>query len=216
MKKGILVFVALLIVSVTQATNSKRVNTSFNNTISFVEKGIRFHVFLNGDFDFDRRRVRRRVGFNRIKIRYDYRGRIRRVGNALINYDVRGKVSRIGNIKMLYRRNRLIRVGNLKILYNRRGGVTFFGRVRYNDFYNNNYQYSQNVIYDFDSQFFYRRNFNNLYSQYREDNNFLYYKARQDDGNVKKGTVVKRKKRNNNIIDRKRKSETTVNTRSRD
>lgn len=202
MKRGILLLGALLMISTVNANNSvtptinNEIYNRYDEAISFVEKGILFRVYLDGDFDFDRRRFRNRRGINRIRIERDFRGRIRRVGNVFINYNIRGDVRRVGNIFMRYnRRGFLTRVGNLKIYYNRWGDPSFFGRVRYNDSFNNFYDgYYSGGIYGYSDPFFYRRDFRNNYRQFREDNNFYYYRARTNNGKIKKGDVIKRRK----------------------
>lgn len=167
----------------------------YDNAVTFVENGIRFHVFFNGDFKFDRGRSRNRRGNNRISIQRDYQGRVRRVGNVLISYNNRGDVRKIGSIYMQYSRGRLTRVGHLKIYYNRWGDATFYGRVRYNDYYYNNYnEFYSPYVYRYNDTFFYGNRFRNYYSQLREDDNFYYYKAEKDLGDIKKGTVIKRRK----------------------
>lgn len=194
--------VMLLMVSTAEASNTQispinnRVYNNFNDVITFVERGIRFRVYLTGEFDFDNRRLGNRRFNNRVRIDRDYRGRIRRVGNVAIQYNFRGDIRRIGSIFIQYnRRGLLSRVGNLKIYYNRWGDPTFYGRVRYNDYHFNNYDnYIGGGIYGYYDPFFYRRDFRNYYSQFREDNNFFYYRAKTTNGNIKKGDVIKRRK----------------------
>ena len=144
-------FISSIHISALNDFSSERNSFQRNNRngVTFVEGGIQFRVFLNGDFIFDRniRRTRNNRRSRRIRVERDYLRRVRRVGNVMINYNLRGDVRRIGNIRMQYRRGRLVRVGNLKIVYNRRGRVTFYGRVRYNDFYANNYD--NDFIYEF-------------------------------------------------------------------
>lgn len=165
-----------------------------NEPIAFVERGISFYVFQNGDFDFNTRpedsdgdyyyktagsraenNVNRRPQNYGIKIEHDSFGRVRRVGNTFINYDFSNRVSRIGTVYMRYNRFALTQVGGLRIVYNRRGQIVdVFGSVknRYNDNCNNvnqnNYSYSSgyqlNTNDDFD---------NNDYS----NNDYYYYKT---------------------------------------
>ena len=51
----------------------------FNEAVSFVERGIQFHVSLYGDFNFDTYNNRARRNQN-TRIFKDYRGRITKIG----------------------------------------------------------------------------------------------------------------------------------------
>lgn len=175
------------------------------DVVTFVERGIKFHVFLNGDFDYNTRyssstyydyngrRTRRTRG---IRIERDYRGRVKRVGNTFINYDYRGNVKRIGSIFIDYRHGQLVRVGNLKITYNRWGNPRFYGNVKHTNYYDNNYGYNSyyGSIWDYNDDFFYKREFRNNYRKYKEDADFYYYKAVPNAKIGKRSKVIKRKK----------------------
>jgi hypothetical protein len=146
--------------------NEKRSPVDFRNAdpIVFVERGVEFYIFADGQFDFNTRpsngemyyksgrrtsAVNRTYGRNAnvqdrnygVKIEHDNRGRVRRVGNVMINYDANDRVKRVGSVYMGYNRYALDRVGGLQIIYNRRGqivdmvGAVNGGRA---------YQYSQN------------------------------------------------------------------------
>ncbi|MGH1387555.1 hypothetical protein [Kordia sp.] len=158
MKNFYLLFVGLLLsVTTTQANvKSDQGNGSENGLtnryryaqpIKFVERGVEFFVFLNGEFDFNThpvnyRRGRRstanrtygaprvRTRGNRhntrnigVRVEHDYNGRVRRIGNLFINYDRFGRVKRIGSIYMRYhnRHGKLKQVGGLRLKYNYRG-----------------------------------------------------------------------------------------------
>lgn len=122
--------------------NYKGIRYNHAQSITFVQKGIQFFVYSNGEFDFQpigntiygRRNARRfnapgstfGVTFpNRINrlVRYDYWGNIDKVGRNHIFYNRRGKVKHIGNITMRYHRGRLVRVGNMSLFYNRLGQI---------------------------------------------------------------------------------------------
>lgn len=135
-------------------------NFSFEEPISFIERGIEFFVFPNGDFDFNTRpqdsqgdfyyrtagrkatgnsASRRAVNYG-VRIEHDSFGRVRRVGNTFINYDYNDRVYRIGSVYMRYNRFALSQIGGLKIIYNRRGEiVNTIGSVKrwYNTGYTN-------------------------------------------------------------------------------
>lgn len=145
--------------------NDRRYPVDFRNAdpIVFVERGVEFFIFPDGQFDFNTRpsngemyyKQNRSNAVNKtygkhanvqyrnygVKVEHDNRGRVRRVGNVMINYDANDRVKRVGSVYMAYNRYALDRVGGLQIIYNRRGQIVDFvgavngGRV---------YQYSQN------------------------------------------------------------------------
>jgi hypothetical protein len=177
-----------------QETRSFNVNVSTtrfsnNEPISFMEKGIEFFVFQNGDFDFNTRpndtqgsfffkSAGRRVTAKGsrptnygVLIEQDSFGRIRRVGNTFINYDINDRVTRIGTVFMKYDRFALTQVGNMRLIYNRFGDLvdtvgSIKGRTN-NGFTSTYYGTAQN---------YYSHNNYNDYS-YNDDNNYYYYKA---------------------------------------
>ncbi|WP_396168807.1 hypothetical protein [Flavobacterium sp.] len=130
-----------------------RTRFSFDEPISFTERGIEFFVFPNGDFDFntrpedshgdynyrlagkrtsaaERRNRNTPVNFG-VLIEHDSFGRVRRVGNTFINYDNQDRVSRIGTVYMRYNRFALTQVGGMQIVYNRRGEIVdMIGQVK--------------------------------------------------------------------------------------
>ena len=130
--------------------------------IVFVERGIEFYVFPNGEFDFNTVRTAtpnrpRRNSFNStfgapnvhnyygpsntgVRIEHDHLGRVRRIGNVFINYDAFGRIKRAGNVYMKYNSFALTQVGNLRIVYNRRGQIiSVYGTV---NGFNNGYVYN--------------------------------------------------------------------------
>lgn len=214
MKKGILLFLTmLLLVSTVEAKSGERTNyrTGYMSVynakpIQFTERGIKFYVFLDGEFDFNTRQNRhtnvdylhkssRRTRYRStrgIRIERDYRGKIRRIGNVFINYNRNGKVRRIGNVFVEYWHRHLSKVGQLRVIYNHFGDVRYVGKVKRG--YNNHYWSHGNTWeYDYDDDIFYSDNFHNDYESYDEDDDFLYYRAKE----LKKGkkeTLIKRKK----------------------
>lgn len=172
MKKITLVIAALLIgltsASATEHSsvmNGKKLEITkryrFVQPILFVERGVEFLIFPNGEFDFNteiinpyqdiiyrrsnskRNSINTTYGIktnNSIKysrfggtiIQHDRLGRVRRVGNVFINYDSAGRVKRVGSIYMKYRHGNLKQVGGLKIQYNRHGDmVALIGHVNH-------------------------------------------------------------------------------------
>jgi len=230
MKKGILIVLGMfLMTSNVEAKNDKsftknnEVHYSYEKAVSFVERGIEFHIFLNGDFDFNSKYQHTYVDYNGrrtkrtgIKIRRDFTGKIKQVGNVFINYDFRGNVSRIGNVFMQYRYGNLTKVGNLKISYNRWGKPMFFGHVKNNDFYYNDvgfdFHFNFGDIFDYNDAYFYRNDFRKNYFKIREDTNFYYYKAKPHAKIGKRSKILKRRKLATRTINKKTTNRISNNT----
>ena len=224
MKKGILLLAAILSFASVSAsninkyTNKNVVANRYNDAITFTEKNVKFHVFLNGDFDFNaHRRNAKYIDYNGvrikskrgIKIKYDYRGRIKRIGNTSINYDYRGNVKRIGRIHMNYKYGRLARVGNLKIKYDRWNNPIFIGNVKNYDYYNDiDININIGKIFNYNHAYFYKRDFKRNYRKYKEDSNYYYYRARPNAKIDKRSKVLKRRK--NKAYSKKRKHQTSA------
>lgn len=198
MKKGILLFVGLLFLGLNveaKATPKSVKNNGFENSyyasVSFVERGIHFDVFLNGDFDFEairrNRRYDRRYRQNRLRIRRNHRGQISSVGNVSIRYDLRGNVRRIGSVYIRYRRGRITNVGNLRVRYNRWGDPRFYGAVRHQ------YISSPDFVCDYNDAYFYGNEFRNNYRLFRQDANFYYYRAHKN-ARTSRNKILKRRK----------------------
>lgn len=186
MKKiTLLVATVLLVGNVVNATE-ERTRFSFEEPISFVERGVEFFVFPNGDFDFNTRpqdsegdyfyktagkrgakasTARGPVNYG-TRIEHDSFGRVRRVGNTFINYDNRDRVSRIGSVYMRYNRYALTQIGGMRIVYNRRGDIVdMIGSIK--GFRNQGYVYHNHYDYDYD----YAAN------DPRNEDDYYYYKA---------------------------------------
>lgn len=113
--------------------------------IKFVERGVKFLIFPNGEFDYTlirpvyRHRGYANVGLRapggrngyavnsphrRVQLRFDRFGRINRVGNVPVRYDQFGRVFRVGTVFMNYgRRGLLNQVGGLDVRYNKHGRI---------------------------------------------------------------------------------------------
>lgn len=193
MKKiTLLVATVLLVGNVANATEviktsaeERRTGYSFDEPISFVERGVEFFVFPNGDFDFNTRPqdsqgdyyyrtagkkgtatagARRPVNYGTL-IEHDSFGRVRRVGNTFINYDNRDRVSRIGTVYMRYNRTSLTQIGGMQIVYNRRGDiVNMYGSIKGG----RNQGYVIHSNYDNDDY---------AYTTPRNDDEYYYYKT---------------------------------------
>ena len=171
-------------------TNADVVTTRFNldEPISFIERGIEFFVFTNGDFDFNTRpddsngeyqyksAGRRNANVQKhnepinygVLIEQDSFGRVRRVGNTFINYDYNDRVTRIGSVYIKYNRFALAQVGGLKIIYNRYGEIVdTVGNVKGRRYQGYAYNYQHND---------YECNDTN-YPVTTNTNDYYYYKA---------------------------------------
>ena len=228
MKKGIYLLVSMLMmVSTLGAMESIKPahnvvdfdrNRYNDESIEFVERGIKFYIFLDGQFDFNTaqtaqvdyiyrngKRTVRNTAPRGTRIERDYQGRIRRVGNVFISYTYDGKIKKIGSVFVRYSQNRMNKVGNLKIVYNR-NRVRFIGTVKghYSPYYSNNWNsynsYSSYNNWDtweygyYDS-FFQNNDFYYNYESYDEDDDYYYYRSKNKNGKkVSDGKVIKRKK----------------------
>jgi hypothetical protein len=133
--------------------------------IVFIERGVEFFVFPDGQFDFNTRpstsgrdmyyKAARTSAVNKtygapsnfrngnygVKVEHDNFGRVRRIGNVMINYDANDRIKRVGSVYMTYNRYALEQVGGLQIIYNRRGEIVdMVGSVKGG----RAYQYNQN------------------------------------------------------------------------
>lgn len=139
-------FFALLF-SASAANNvSAEYYTNFNNGRSyiFVEGGVEFSVFPDGQFDFvflganQGSNVNVNVntpgvsinfnsGFNYdAYVQYDDYGAVIQVENVPIFYDEFGRIAQAGNVEIRYNNRRIVRVGGMNIFYNRWGYFSHF------------------------------------------------------------------------------------------
>ena len=221
MKKGLLLFLGMLMmVSTVEASDGVKTNSKkdyYNRyrvkPIQFFEKGIKFYVYPDGEFDFNTntrrgryathyvyrngRRYKKRIPNSRVRISRNFDGSIRRIGNTYISYNRHGKVSRIGSIFIDYRRRKMTRVGGLRIKYDHYGNVRYFGQVkhRYNHFRTDRFIAS---IFDYNDDFFFNDDFYDYYENHGEDDDYYYYKSKKGKKGYKKGyqkgEIIKRKK----------------------
>ena len=144
-------------VSLAATTEDKVVTSnivSYGNPIIFVENGITFSVYPDGEFDFyidDRVNVGADVNFGNTSItfnsgynydpyvQYDDYGAVIQVENIPVYYDYYGRVSQIGDVNIWYRNGRVHRVGGLYVYYNPRGVFTHY--TGYVNIYNRHYVY---------------------------------------------------------------------------
>ncbi len=151
--------VLLLVGTTAQATDQNysdhkdRVTKRYHHAqpIIFIEGGIKFFVYPDGGIDYKilRRRHRPHNSWNNNVynapgsyerhrpynnfIRYDYYGRLKKVGPNYINYDRYNRVRRIGTISIRYNRRGLVhRIGGLYIYYKRYDRIHYTeGNVHY-------------------------------------------------------------------------------------
>ena len=210
MKKITLVMAALLI-GLTSATatvetktdNGKKLGISkryhFTQPVMFVERGVEFLIFPNGEFDFNTELVSapydddfyyrstsrrssvnktygapgRHVNYNRPEgtlVLHDRSGNVRRIGNVFMNYDLYGRIKRVGSVYMRYRHDKLVQVGGLKLLYNRHGKfVGTRGQV-------NRYNHGYNYVSPDQGRGNGHNNWDDI-DDYDDDNNYYYKKG---------------------------------------
>lgn len=127
-------------VNSTTATNYNNYNDSF----IFIEEGVEFAVYPNGEFDFyfnpDFRRrnvthisspnvnISYNSGYNyNPYVQYDDYGAVIQIENVPVYYDYYGRIIQAGNVLLRYNNfGRLAQVGNLHIHYNRHHHFTHY------------------------------------------------------------------------------------------
>ncbi|MCK4561621.1 MAG: hypothetical protein KAT78_01825, partial [Flavobacteriaceae bacterium] len=140
MRKKLLIFVTIISLTLSPlAFANTKANTNnifygyYNNygeKFTFVERGITFSIFQNGEFDFyinPRNGINANVNFNGVSIsynagynydnyvQYDDYGAIVQIENIPVYYDHYGRIVRAGSVKINYYSNRLVRVGGLRV-----------------------------------------------------------------------------------------------------
>lgn len=137
------------------AFNSSAAIYNSNNAITFVENGITFSVFQNGEFDFFLNTHSNNLGVNYYSpnvsisfnsgynynrfVQYGQFGAVIQVERTPVFYDHYGRVTSIGDININYRHGNLHRVGGLHIHYNSSGHYVI--RNGYINSFNRNYTY---------------------------------------------------------------------------
>ncbi|TRO66351.1 hypothetical protein [Christiangramia sabulilitoris] len=130
---------------------------NYNDSFIFVEGGVEFAIYPNGEFDFyfnpDFRRgnsvhistpnvnISYNAGYNyEPYVQYDDYGAVIQIENVPIYYDYYGRIIQAGNIFLNYNNfGRLARVGNLHIHYNHAHRITHYsGFINH---YNRHYVY---------------------------------------------------------------------------
>jgi hypothetical protein len=150
--KNLSAFLAMFLlgwsVSIAAVTADDEINRGYNNSFIFLEGGIEFAVFPDGQFDFNYLERAPQIGINWRNqnghfsfnsgfdydrfVQYDIYGAVIQIENTPIFYDAFGRVQQVGNIFIGYRNGFVSRIGGLQIFYSRPGIV-----VNYVGFINN-------------------------------------------------------------------------------
>ena len=154
----------LTVIFVALGMHAATTNYNNNKPFVFMESGIEFAVFTDGQFDFNLIQPSytgvhvntRNINFSYNSghnydayIQYDHYGAVIQVENTPIFYDYYGRVQRIGNIHFDYNHRGLVRrLGNMHITYNHYGNI-----VNVNGIINNYNRYCPNR----DRYVYYRR-----------------------------------------------------------
>ena len=101
-----------------------------NNSFIFIEQGITFSVFPDGEFDFyienyvsgRNNGITMNSGYDYSPYaQYDDYGAVIQVENVPIYYDHYGRVTQIGDVDIRYRNNRVFRMGGMYVYFNHNG-----------------------------------------------------------------------------------------------
>ncbi len=136
MKHVVFFFAALMLgvgTSLAEAPKNTVVSTmgyGYSNSFIFLENGITFAVYPDGEFDFYMdNQVQAGVrlggtaltfnsGFNYNPfVQYDDYGAVIQVQHVPVYYDFYGRVNQIGSIRISYRNNRVFRLGGMRVFY---------------------------------------------------------------------------------------------------
>lgn len=234
MRNKILIFVTFVFVSLgafatTNTLKHNLYNNSYGDSFTFVERGVTFSVFQNGEFDFyinprndfqiGYRNRNVNISFNSgynydAYVQYDAYGAIIQVEDIPIYYDYYGRVRRIGNINLSYQYGRLARLGGMFVHYDNYGYYSYY--TGYINNYNRTYSYHpyhnyfSRPLFEFRVVSYkpYRSHYNpNRYRYYRDHSRNTYSRK-----NYKRNGYNTRKRVATNRIP-KRKNDSYNNTR---
>lgn len=189
MKNLVLFFSALLFstsgVWATSTENKVAERNAYrnNNAFIFVENGITFSVYPDGEFDFyidryvtgHRNGVTFNSGFDyNPYVQYDDYGAVIQVEDIPVFYDYYGRVTQVGDVDISYNNGRIRRLGGMYVYYNRRGLYDY--HTGYINVYNRHY-----VFRPFHSLFVrpalgFCLVFNRPYRRYYQPIRYTYYK----------------------------------------
>ncbi len=164
----------------------------YDNSFIFVENGITFSVYPDGEFDFfidDRVNFGANVNFGRTQVtfnsgynydpfvQYDDYGAVIQVENVPIYYDYYGRVSQIGDVRIRYNNGRVRRIGGLNVYYNNRG---FYSHTSgFINIYNRHYVYRPWHAYFARPAVGFCLVYNRPYRRYYEPVRYTYYRPYQ-------------------------------------
>jgi hypothetical protein len=194
MRNLVLLFTALIFgtASTMAATLEDKVATrnayTYNNSFIFVENGITFSVYPDGELDFyidNRVNVGTYVNFGNANItfnsgydynpyvQYDDYGAVIQVQNVPIYYDYYGRVNRIGGINVWYGNGRVRQIGGMHVYYNNSG---FYSHYRgYVNVYNQYYTYRPYYSYFVRPSAGFCLVYSNPYRRYYSPVRYTYY-----------------------------------------
>lgn len=175
MKKFAILLIGLITLSSTTfATTTTSETTARYNAVYdgsryiFVENGIEFSVFPDGEFDFYIPEIVQGINVNVNAgpvgisfntgydydpyVQYDEYGAVIQIENTPVFYDNYGRLVQAGDVRINYRRNRIVNVGGLFVHYNNFGAFS-----HYTGFVN---IYNRNYVFHPYHNFFYRPVFN--------------------------------------------------------
>lgn len=194
--KNVLLILTMLLAGVQYGTakSPEATETYYNsyrsgNSFIFIEDGVTFSVYPDGEFDFyieDQVAVSAGVrvrgaaftfnsGYDYDPfVQYDDYGAIIQVENTPIYYDSYGRVDQIGNVDIRYRNGRVRRVGNLRVFYNR--GGYYSHHTGYVNIYNRVYVYRPFHRYFMRPAVGFCMVYNNPYRQFYYPVRYTYYR----------------------------------------
>ncbi len=159
--KHLVLLIAAFFVGVTSTTAASAENefayrnvNGYSNSFIFVNNGITFSVYPDGEFDFyinNRVNVSAGIGVGPASltfnsgynynpfVQYDDYGAVVQVENMPIYYDYYGRVSQIGDVNIWYRNGRVRRIGGMRVFYNNFGVYQY--HTGFINYYNRYYVY---------------------------------------------------------------------------
>lgn len=198
MRNLIFIFTALLLgtASTMAATVEDKVAMrnayKYNNSFIFVENGVTFSVYPDGEFDFyidNSVNIGANVNFGSTNVtfnsgydynpyvQYDDYGAVIQVQNVPVIYDYYGRVNQIGGVNVWYRNGRVRRVGGMSVYYNNRGYYSHY--TGYVNVYNQYYTYNPYYSYFVRPAAGYCLVYNNPYRRYYNPVRYTYYRPYQ-------------------------------------
>jgi len=164
----------------------------YNNSFIFVENGITFSVYPDGEFDFyidNRVNLGANVNFGSTNVtfnsgynynpyvQYDDYGAVIQVQNVPVIYDYYGRVNQIGGVNVWYRNNRVRQVGGMYVYYNNRGYYSHY--TGFVNVYNQYYSYRPYYGYFVRPAAAYCLVYNTPYRRYYNPVRYTYYRPYQ-------------------------------------